>query len=60
MVFEEIESVPSEDKLYKNKKNAAYEGEKEFRGSRFGEAGWTEEEKRLYQKIISTFDKEER
>lgn len=58
MVFEEIESIPSEDKLYKNKKNAAYEGEKEFRGSRFGEAGWTEEEKQLYRKVISSFDKE--
>lgn len=58
MIFEEIESVPSEDKLYKNKKNAAFEGEKEFRGSRFGETGWTEEEKQLYRKVISSFDEE--
>lgn len=59
MVFEEIESVPSEDKLYKNKKNAAFEGEKEFTASRFGEAGWTEEEKQLFQnRILSSFEGE--
>ena len=32
IVFEELEEVPSEEKLYKNKKNAAYQKEKEFRG----------------------------
>lgn len=58
MVIEEIESVPSTDKLYKNKSTAAFEGEKGFTPSRFGEAGWTEEEKQLYRKVLSSFDKE--
>jgi len=32
IVFEELKSVPSENKLYKNKKTASYQNEKEFRG----------------------------
>lgn len=56
MVFEEIESVPSENKLYKNKKNAAFEGEKEFRGSRFGEAGWSDAGKRLYNDLLASLE----
>lgn len=54
MVFEELSSVPSEEKLYKNKKNAAYEGEEKFRGSRFGEAGWSEEVIQMRDAIIAS------
>lgn len=35
IVFEELKSVPSEDKMYKNKRNAAYQGEEHFIGSKF-------------------------
>lgn len=56
MIFEEIESVPSEDKLYKNKKNAAFEGEKEFRESKFGEAGWSDAGKKLYNDILASLE----
>lgn len=52
ILFEELSSVPSEEKLYKNKENAAYEGEEEFRGSQFGEAGWTKETKEAYGIIM--------
>lgn len=33
IVFEELKSTPSEEKLYKNRKNAVYHKEDEFRGS---------------------------
>lgn len=56
MVFEEIESIPSEDKLYKNKVNAAYEGEMEFRGSKFGEVGWSEAGKKLYNDLLASLE----
>lgn len=32
ILFEELKGVPSENKLYKNKDNAHYQNEKEFRG----------------------------
>lgn len=36
IVFEELDDVPSEDKLYKNKKNAHYQNENgAFRGAKF-------------------------
>lgn len=58
MIFEEIESVPSAQKLYKNKKNAAFEGEKEFRGSTFAEAGWgtgwSDAGKKLYNDVMAS------
>lgn len=34
IVFEELKGVPSEEKQYKNKKNAAYQNEKSFRGAK--------------------------
>jgi len=34
IVFEELKSVPSDDKQYKNKPTAEYQNEKEFRGYR--------------------------
>ncbi|MEY8320273.1 dCTP deaminase [Lachnospiraceae bacterium 46-61] len=35
IVFEELKSQPSSDKLYKSKKNASYQNEIEFRGVKF-------------------------
>lgn len=37
MVFEELKSKPSEEKLYKNKANAVYQGEDKFIGARFSD-----------------------
>lgn len=34
MVFEELKSIPSDNKLYKNKKNAVYQQEEEFIGAK--------------------------
>lgn len=37
IVFEELKSVPSELKQYKNKSNARYQNEQEFRGANFSD-----------------------
>ena len=34
IVFEELKSTPSEEKLYMNKSDAAYQGEEDFRGAK--------------------------
>ncbi len=34
-MFEELKSRPSNEKLYKNKKDASYQNEIEFRGAKF-------------------------
>ena len=34
IVFEELKSIPSEEKLYMNKSDAAYQGEEDFRGAK--------------------------
>ena len=59
MVFEEIESVPSEQKLYKNKKNAAFEGEAGFKGFSLGETGWSEAGKQLYRDVMASLEEGE-
>lgn len=35
IVFEELKEIPTEDKLYMNKKNASYQNETEFIGGKF-------------------------
>ena len=55
---EELSSVPSEELWYQNKKDAAFHQEDSFRGSIFHETKWTEDEKKLYEKMVSSFDKE--
>ena len=54
IVFEELMSTPTEDKLYKNKSNAAYSEENDgvFRGSVFDESGWSDELKKTYAEIM--------
>lgn len=37
MVFEELKSKPSEEKQYKNKKNATYQNEKDFIGAKLSD-----------------------
>ena len=54
LVFEELSSVPDHDKLYKNKKDAAYSNESEFRGSRFGVETLSEEGRELYNEILNS------
>lgn len=58
IVFEELMSTPTEDKLYKNKSNAAYSEENDgvFRGSVFDEAGWTSELKEMYENMLHHLD----
>ena len=58
ILFEELSSVPSEELWYQNKKDAAFHQEDSFRGSIFHETKWTEDEKKLYEKMVSSFDKE--
>lgn len=54
IVFEMLSSVPDSDKLYRNKKNATYNDEAEFRGSRFGIETLSEEGAKLYLDIINS------
>lgn len=58
IVFEELMSTPTEDKLYKNKSNAAYSEEIDgvFRGSVFDEAGWTSALKEMYENMLHHLD----
>lgn len=48
MVFEELKSKPSEEKMYKNKKNAVYQGEEKFVGAKFSDE--------LEKKVSETVD----
>lgn len=53
IVFEKLSSTPSEEKLYRNKKNAAFQQETAFRGSKFGEKGWSPAAQQMYDAILS-------
>ncbi len=53
LVFEELSSIPSKELWYENKEDAVYQGEVSFRGSKFGEAGWSEEGKKLYNDLLN-------
>lgn len=61
IVFEELKSIPDENKLYMNKKNAAYMNENtgDFRGSKFGESGWSDAGKELYHHIMVSLQEED-
>lgn len=56
LVFEELSSVPEESKLYKNQKNAAYNNEFEFRGAKFDINTLSEEGRKLYDEVMSSFN----
>lgn len=56
LVFEELSSIPSEALWYGNKKNAAFQHEATFRGSKFGEAGWSEAGKKFYNELLTASD----
>lgn len=59
LVFEELKSKPDAEKLYRNKKNAAYSQENQFRGSKFAEAGWSTDGQQLYNDVIESLKKGE-
>lgn len=54
IVFEELKNVPSEEKLYKNRKNASYQNETGDRGAKFD----PEFQKRVDELTERLFDKE--
>lgn len=53
IVFEELKSEPSPNKLYDAKEHASYQGEKDFIGARFNEKDFSPEARKLYEKIMS-------
>lgn len=53
IVFEELKSEPSPNKLYDAKEQASYHGEKEFIGARFTDKDFSPEARELYEKIMS-------
>ena len=57
--FEELKSTPAPEKLYKNKTNAAYSQETQFRGSKFAEAGWSENGQQLYRDVLKSLKRNE-
>lgn len=57
VVFEQLSDVPSDDKLYKNKSNAAYMNEAGFRGSVLNEQGWTKELEEAYEELLASLNK---
>lgn len=57
VIFERLTDVPSEDKLYKNKSNAAYMNESGFRGSVLKEQGWTKELEDAYNDLLASLNK---
>ena len=54
LVFEELSSIPEESKLYKNKKDAAYNNENEFRGAKFNIENLSEEGRKFYNDVIDS------
>lgn len=54
IVFEELKTRPTEEKLYKNKKNAIYQNEKSFIGANF-----TEEYNRMVSDAVKMILEEE-
>lgn len=57
LVFERLSDTPNSDKLYKNKPNAAYMNESEFRGGVLNEQGWTKELEETYKDLLALLDK---
>lgn len=58
VVFERLSQTPGEDKLYRNKANAAYMNEDQFRGAVLKEAGWSDNVRILYKSVMDSLTKE--
>ena len=59
VVFEQLSGLPTVEKLYVNKKNAAYMNEAKFRGSILNERGWSKDLEKSYQQFLATLDEKE-
>ena len=58
VVFERLSQAPDEDKLYRNKVNAAYMNEEQFRGAVLKEAGWSDNVRTLYKSVMDSLTRE--
>ncbi len=58
VVFERLSQTPDEDKLYRNKVNAAYMNEEQFRGAVLKEAGWSDNVRTLYKSVMDSLTRE--
>lgn len=56
LVFEELASEPDEFLLYKNKKDAAYNDESDFRGAKFDINTLSEAGRKLYDAVMNSFN----
>ena len=54
LVFEELSSIQSDEKLYKNKEDAAYNNETDFRGAKFNIENLSEEGRKLYNDVMDS------
>lgn len=52
LVFERLESTPSDERLYRNQKTAAYYRERGFMGARLEESMLSEESRRRYDSLL--------
>lgn len=59
LVFEQLSGTPTEEKLYKNKKNAAYQGESGFRGAKFENTEFSGEAQKLFEALTHIPDEPE-
>ena len=53
IVFEELKSEPSPEKVYSAKADASYHNENEFLGAKFTESDFSPKAQELYRKIMS-------
>lgn len=58
VVFERLSQAPGESKLYRNKANAAYMNEEQFRGAVLKEAGWSDNVRTLYKSVMDSLTRE--
>ena len=53
IVFEELKSEPSPEKVYSAKADASYHNEQSFLGAKFIESDFSPKARKLYEKIMS-------
>lgn len=55
IVFEELHSAPSDDRLYRTRHNAAYQKESDFRGATFEGGELSERAQEIFNDLITRF-----
>ena len=55
-VFEDLKSTPSPERQYQNKKDAAYQDERDFRGAVFDDSEMSPDARALYKKILKKME----